>query len=91
MSGVNFNHRLTMDDYDASEVEDMTGAIETSLLKASAVLNVTAFSIIGSKHLEVDRDQLYWAIQSVLSDISDITAVMDAYGIANQQQKNPEL
>jgi hypothetical protein len=73
-----FSHRL-MQGYDASEVEDMTDAIETSLLKASAVLNVTAFSIIGAKHLEVDRDQLYWAIKSATSDLSDITAVIDAF------------
>lgn len=90
MTGVNLNHRLMLG-YEAAEVEDMTGAIETSLLKASAVLRFSADSIIESCN-EIDRDQLYWAMQSVLSDLNDIAAVIDAYGIANQQaQKNPEL
>lgn len=94
MSAVSLNHRL-MPGYDASEVEDMTGAIETSLLKASAVLGLVAGIIIHDNTNELDRDQLYWAINSATSDLNDITAVIDAFHTLEhckrQAQKNPEL
>jgi hypothetical protein len=89
-----FSHRL-MQGYDASEVEDMTGSIETSLFKANAVMELIAHSVIGNTCTTIDRDQLYWAIKSATSDLSDITAVIDAFHTLahckRQAQKNPEL
>ncbi|MFI3186431.1 MAG: hypothetical protein QX198_10675 [Methylococcaceae bacterium] len=94
MSAVSLNHRL-MPGYDASEVEDMTGAIETSLLKASAVLGLVAGIIIQDTDKKLDREQLYWAIKSATSDLNDITAVIDHFHVLahckRQAQKNPEL
>ncbi len=93
MSGVSLNHRL-MPGYDASEIEDMTSSIDTSLLKACAVLKLVAGIVVHDVTNEIDREQIYWAINSALSDLDDITAVIDAYHLAHakqQAQKNPEL
>lgn len=87
MKSVTLDHRL-MPGYDASEVEDMTGSIEISLLKASAVLKLLSDVVIHDTVNELDREQHYWAINSALCELSDITAVIDAY---HQAQKNPEL
>jgi hypothetical protein len=89
-----FSHRL-MQGYAASEVEDMVGSIETSLFKASAVMELIADSVIGSTCTTINRDQLYWAIKSATSDLSDITAVIDAFHMhahcKRQAQKTPNL
>ncbi len=94
MIDVSLSHRL-MCGYDASEIEDMTGAIETSLFKATAIINLVASSIIDPDNNGALPETLYWSIRSSLSDLADITAVIDAYHLAcsdkEQAQKNPEL
>ena len=95
MSTVSLNHRLAPN-YDASELFDMTTtAIETSLLKASAILGLVSSVVIHDTTNELDREKIYWAINSAISDLDDISSFIEAYHVLTtakaQAQKNPEL
>ena len=94
MSTASLNHRLAPN-YDASELFDMATAIETSLLKAGAILGLVSSVVIHDTTNELDREKIYWAINSAISDLDDISSFVEAYHVLTtakaQAQKNPEL
>jgi hypothetical protein len=78
---VNFSHRLSNKKADMANIIDLVDTVDCMSIRAISVLGVMADHLLDSRSVgsTINKDALYWALQSAIKEIEDLNAVVNAY------------
>lgn len=89
-----FSHRLDPE-YDVNCTGHLLEAADLMILRSKSILSIIASLHTETHTNEINPQHIHWAINSVIRELDDIYAVIEAYYDAghakSQAQKNPEL
>lgn len=76
---ANFSHRLINKKADMSNLLDLVNTVDQMTIRATSMLDVTSAHLLDSRESAINKDTLYWVMQSIIKEIEDLNAVVNAY------------
>lgn len=78
-ANVNFSHRLINKKADMANLLDLVNTVDQMTIRATSMLDVTSAHLLDSRESSINKDTLYWVMQSIIKEIEDLNAVVNAY------------
>ena len=81
-----FSHRLACD-YESDCPDALVHDVETMLLRSKGMLRLILDLHLSEQDIEINPENIVWALGSVIHELDDVAALVFAYrdAIANQQ------
>ncbi len=80
-----FRHRLD-DEYDVTCPGHLLEAVDMMILRSKSTLSIIADLHIENHINQINPENIYWTLNSVMRELDDIYAVVKAYGHATKQK-----